>query len=143
MRINFHGRLADGPRIRAGFIGCGSHAFRNLYPALQFAPVDLVATCDLDLDRAQAFAHQFGAHSAYADYHRMLAEEELDAVLICTGYDERGRPLYPQMAIDVLRSGRHVWMEKPPAATCAEIERMQEAARLAGKQAMVGLKKRR
>jgi len=141
MRINFHGRLIDEPQVRAGFIGCGSHAFRNLYPALQFAPVDLVATCDLELDRAQAFARQFGASAAYADYHRMLEVEELDAVFICTGYDERGRPLYPQMAVDVLESGRHVWMEKPPAATCTEIERMQEAARLAGKQAMVGLKK--
>jgi predicted dehydrogenase len=141
MRINFHGRLADEPRIRAGFIGCGSHAFRNLYPALQFTPVELVATCDLDLDRAQAFARQFGARAAYADYHRMLDEETLDAVFLCTGYDERGRPLYPPIAVDVLRSGRAVWMEKPPAASCAEIEQMQEAARAAGKQVMVGLKK--
>ena len=46
-RIDFHGRVVDAPRIRAGFIGCGSHSFRNIYPTFQFAPVDLRAVCDL------------------------------------------------------------------------------------------------
>ena len=39
-------------RLRAGFVGCGGHAFRNVYPTLRYAPVDLVAVCDLNLDRA-------------------------------------------------------------------------------------------
>lgn len=141
VRINFHGRLADEPEIRAGFIGCGSHAFRNLYPTFQFAPVNLVATCDLDLARAKAFAAKFGAQAAYADYRAMLEREELDAVFIVAGYDERGRPLYPKIAMDCLAAGCHVWMEKPPAATCAELEAIEHAAQRSGKAAMVGLKK--
>ncbi|HRR81319.1 MAG TPA: Gfo/Idh/MocA family oxidoreductase [Planctomycetota bacterium] len=141
MHIGFHGRLVDEPEIRAGFIGCGSHAFRNIYPTFQFAPVSLVATCDLDLARAKAFAAKFGAQAAYADYRAMLAREELDAVFIVVGYDERGRPLYPKIAADCLSAGRHVWMEKPPAATCAEIEAIEQAAEASGKVAMVGLKK--
>ena len=51
MRIDFKGKLVDSPEIRAGFIGCGSHAFRNLYPVFQFAPVKLEAVCDLDQAR--------------------------------------------------------------------------------------------
>ncbi len=141
MRISFHGRLADEPEIRAGFIGCGSHSFRNIYPTFQFAPVDLVATCDLDVAKARAFAAKFGAKAAYADYHAMLEREELDAVFIVVGYDAKGRPLYPKIAVDCLESGRHVWLEKPPAATCAEIDAMQQAAERSGKAAMVGLKK--
>ena len=141
MRIDFHGRLADEPEVRVGFIGCGSHAYRNLYPALQFAPTRLVATCDLDLDRARAFASEFGAESAYDDHQAMLREAEIDAVLICTGYDAAGRPLYPSLASDCLAAGKHVWMEKPPAATCRDIDRMQEAAESAGRYVMVGLKK--
>ena len=82
MRIGFNGRLADEAEIRAGFIGCGSHSFRNIYPTFQFAPVRLVATCDLDAQRAKAFAAKFGAERAYDDYHRMLREEELDAVAL-------------------------------------------------------------
>ncbi len=141
MRIDFKGRLVDQPEIRAGFIGCGSHSFRNLYPTFQFAPVKLQATCDLDIEKARAFATKFGAANAYADHREMLEREDLDAVFICTGYDERGRPRYPSLACDCLAAGRHVWIEKPPASSCAEIERMRAAARTAGRIVVVGLKK--
>ena len=30
-------------RIRAGFVGCGGHAWRNVFPTFQYAPVELVA----------------------------------------------------------------------------------------------------
>lgn len=141
MRIDFSGKLVDEKEIRAGFIGCGSHSFRNIYPTFQYAPVNLVAVCDLSLEKAQAFAVKFGAKNAYCDYHEMLEKEELDAVFIVTGYDERGRPLYPQQAVDCLHAGCHVWIEKPPAATAAEIVWMQQAAQQAGRNVMVGMKK--
>jgi len=141
MRIDFKGRLVDEPEIRAGFIGCGSHSFRNLYPVFQFAPVNLVATCDLDGRKAEMFAAKFGAQSAYSSHQAMLEKENLDAVFICTGYDGSGRPLYPDLAVESLQRGCHVWIEKPPAASCANIVRMQEAARAAGKNVVVGLKK--
>jgi predicted dehydrogenase len=141
MRIDFRGKLVDQPEIRAGFIGCGSHSFRNVYPTFQFAPVNLVATCDLQLDKAQAFATKFGASAAYADYREMLAKEQLDAVFIVTGYDKDGRPLYPPIAADCIRAGCHVWMEKPPAATCKELEDLQKVAGKAGVNVMVGMKK--
>jgi predicted dehydrogenase len=141
MRISFRGELVEEPEIRAGFIGCGSHSFRNLYPTFQFAPVKLVATCDLDIEKARVFAAKFGAQSAYGDYREMLARERLDAIFICVGYDARGRPRYPDLAVECLAAGVHVWMEKPPAAFCADVERMQEAARRAGRIVMVGFKK--
>ena len=139
MRINFCGKLEDGPEIRAGFIGCGSHSFRNIYPTFQFAPVRLGATCDLAIDKARAFAAKFGAERAYSDYREMLDREEIDAVFVVVGYDANGRPLYPDIAIDCLRAGKHVWLEKPPAASCADIDRMREAA--GDRHVMVGLKK--
>ncbi len=141
MRIDFKGKLVDEPEIRAGFIGCGSHSFRNLYPTFQYAPVSLRATCDTDIGKARAFAAKFGAANAYADHHEMLAREDLDAVFICTGYDQRGRPTYPALACDCLQAGRHVWIEKPPAASSADVERMQAAARRADRVVGVGLKK--
>ena len=141
MRIDSRGTVTDEPRIRAGFIGCGSHSFRNIFPTFQFAPVDLIAVCDLDIDKANAFAAQFAADSAYDDYEKMLAEEELDAVFVVTNYDDRGRPRYPEIASRCLAAGVHVWIEKPPAASCAEIERMQAAAAESGKHVLVGLKK--
>ena len=141
MHIGFRGDLNGGRRIRAGFIGCGSHSFRNIYPTFQFAPVELVAVCDLSIDKARAFARQFAAEAAYDDYHAMLARGDLDAVFVVTNYDERLRPRFPDIAVDCLRAGVHVWMEKPPAATCADIERVQAASVRTGKCVLVGMKK--
>ena len=141
MRIGFRGELKDERRVRAGFIGCGSHSFRNIYPTFQFAPVELLAVCDLSLDKARAFAAQFGAREAYDDYGKMLGWADLEAVFIVTDYDDRGRPKYPAIAADCLRAGKHVWMEKPPAASCREVEQVQAVAEAAGKNAMVGFKK--
>ncbi|MGD2174765.1 MAG: Gfo/Idh/MocA family oxidoreductase [Candidatus Brocadiaceae bacterium] len=140
MRIGFHGQLLDHPEARVGFIGCGSHAFRNLFPALQFVPLRLVATCDLDREKARVYAERFGAESHYGDFREMLDGEELDGVLICTGYGKDGRPTHARLAAECLRAGCHAWMEKPPAASCAEIEDVQEAERESGKFSMVGLK---
>ncbi len=141
MRIGFRGELLDEPVLRAGFIGCGSHAFRNVYPALSFAPVRLRAVCDLDPARARAFAEHFGVPASYADHRRMLEKENLDAVFIVVGYDPRGRPLYPDLVVDCLQAGCHVWIEKPPAASVAEIDRMESAAAAARRRVMIGFKK--
>ena len=71
MRLNFKGKLTDESEIRAGFIGCGSHALRNLYPVFRFAPVNLVATCDRRIDKAEEVARRYGARNAYPDSRRM------------------------------------------------------------------------
>jgi len=128
-------------KIRAGFIGCGGHAFRNVYPTFQHAPVDLIATCDLVEDRAQSFARQFGALRHYTDHRKMLEEEELDGVFIVTGYGPDNRPLYPPLAIDCMRAGANAWIEKPPAASVAEIDEMMAVEKETGKFTLVGLKK--
>lgn len=99
-------------RIKVGYIGCGGHSYRNVLPTFQYAPIDLVAMCDLDIAKARAFAQQFGAERAYVDYHEMLEKEDLDAVFIVTNYDDNGEPRAAAIAGEVLRTGRHVWMEK-------------------------------
>ena len=141
MRIGFKGQKEDRPEIRAGFVGCGSHSFRNVYPVFQFAPVKLVAVSDLDVEKARLFADKFGAENAYADYREMLEKERLDAVFVVVGYDERRRPMYPDIAVDCMRAGCHVWIEKPPAASCEDILRMRAAEKETGKMTAVGFKK--
>lgn len=128
-------------KIRAAVIGCGGHAFRNVYPCFKFAPVDLIATCDLDESRAQDFARTFGALRAYTNHLEMLEKEDLDAVFIVTGYDAANRPLYPPLAIDCMRAGCHAWIEKPPAASVAEIEEMMAVESETDRFVLVGVKK--
>jgi predicted dehydrogenase len=128
-------------KVRAGFIGCGGHAFRNVYPTFKFAPVDLIATCDLVPERASEYARTFGALRSYSSHLEMLKKEELDAVFIVTGYDLNNHPLYPPLAIDCMRAGCHVWIEKPPAASVAEIEQMMDVEKETDRFVLVGLKK--
>lgn len=127
--------------LRAAVVGCGGQAFRNILPAFNYAPVDLVATCDVEVDRAASYARQFGARRWYSDLDRLLGEQEVDAVFLLTGYDEDGYPRYPAQAAQVLEAGCHVWIEKPPAARVEDVERMREASVRVGLQVGVGFMK--
>ena len=140
--IQFNGKPVERPDApRVGVIGCGSHSFRNIYPVFRFVPVELAAVCDLDLGKARAFAEKFGARTAYDDHRKMLAQENLDAVFLIVGYDANGRPLYPSIAADCLAAGCHVWMEKPPAASVAEIVMLEKLSAQHGRHVMTGFKK--
>ncbi|HZZ88710.1 MAG TPA: Gfo/Idh/MocA family oxidoreductase [Caulobacteraceae bacterium] len=128
-------------RVRACFVGAGGHAFRNVYPTFRYAPVDLLAICDLDETRARAYARQFGAERTYADHRRMFEAERPDAVFIVTSYEPDGAIQSTEIALAALAAGAHVWMEKPAAASSAEVARLAEASERAGRFVMTGLKK--
>jgi predicted dehydrogenase len=130
-----------GYPIKIGFIGCGSHAFRNIYPCLQFLPVDLVAVCDINKSKADLFKRQFGARRSYTDYKDMLGNERLDAVMVVVGFGEDGNPLYLPIVNDILIQAIPVWFEKPPAKNALEIQKVIRAAKKGNTFAQVGLKK--
>ena len=128
-------------RIRCAFIGAGGHSYRNVYPSLQYAPVDLVAVCDLDRERAAGYASLFGAARSYTDHREMLEKERPTAVFIVTSYTPEGRVQATDLASDCLRAGAHVWTEKPTAASVAEILALQKESAAADRHVMTGLKK--
>ena len=128
-------------RIRSCFVGAGGHAFRNIYPALRYAPVDLAAVCDLDIERAQAIAKTFGAAKSYSDTRAMFAAERPELVFIVTGYLSDGRPASTDIALAAMEAGAHVWMEKPTAATAAEIAALKCTSARTGRLMMTGFKK--
>lgn len=121
-------------RLRVGVVGVGSHAYRNVLPALHFLPVTLVGLCDVDGELARRTAEEYGGVSVFTDAARMYAELELDAVLLCAGPRH-----HPDLAVQALTAGLHVWMEKPPGMRSAEVEKIQAAAR--DKVCAVGFKK--
>lgn len=128
-------------KLRVGLAGCGGQAFRNILPSFQYAPVDLVAVCDIDSARAAAYARTFGALRSYGDYQEMLAREELDAIFLATGYDANAHPRYPQQAAVAMRAGFHVWIEKPPASSVKDIEEVRAVQEETGRQVGVGFMK--
>jgi predicted dehydrogenase len=128
-------------KLQTAFIGCGGHAQRNIYPTFQYAPVDLMAVCDLDVDRARTCARQFGARNIYVNHLEMLAREQPEVVFIVTNYDRNFRPRYPALTVDCMKAGAHVWIEKPPAASSSEIREMMKVSEQTGKHVGVGFKK--
>lgn len=130
-----------GERLPCAFIGAGGHSYRNIYPAFQYAPVDLLAVCDRDPDRARRYAAMFGAARSYADHRELLARERPAAVFVVTSYDPDGRVQATDIAHDCLAAGAHVWMEKPTAASVAEVEALERAAAAADRYVLTGLKK--
>lgn len=129
-------------RLRVALVGCGGHAYRNILPALNYLPMELVATCDIDGERAAAYARTFGAERSFTDYETLLRwapEAQLDAVLLVLGFVE-GLPQYVDFATGAMERGLHVWMEKPPASTAAEVERMLAVQHATGRTVQVGYK---
>lgn len=113
-------------KLKVGFIGCGAHAFRNVYPTFDYAPVDLVAVCDLSEDRAEIYRKRFGAERVYTDYKEMIKKESLDAVFVVLNFDRNGHPLYPKILPDILEAGLPVWVEKPISYTAKEAETLMD-----------------
>lgn len=125
--------------VRVAFIGCGGLANRMHYPSLAEMPdVELVACCDLDAARLAATADKHRIPARFDDYRRMLREVECDAVYAVMPSLEP----FPDMVVDCLNAGKHVFVEKPPGVTVAACERMAEAAERNGRKSMVGFNRR-
>jgi predicted dehydrogenase len=70
--------------IRIGCIGCGGHAITYLQPCLAISEsFELIAVCDLDAAKAEQSARRFGWQHWYSNWHTMLEQEQLDAVVVC------------------------------------------------------------
>jgi len=120
-------------KIRLGLIGTGGIARGAHLPALpKVEEIELVAAADVSEKSRKEAQEKFGIPKLYADYKEMIREEKLDAVDICTP-----NLYHKQPAIDALKSGLHVLVEKPIAMNVKEAKAMCTAAREAGKKLMV------
>jgi predicted dehydrogenase len=121
-------------KLKVGIVGVGSHAYRNLLPAMNYLPVTLQAVCDSNRPLAEKTAAQYGAKGCYDNAAEMYRREKLDAVFLCVS-----PLLHPQLACEAFAAGLHVWMEKPPARRASEIVDMIRHRK--DRVAVVGFKK--
>lgn len=108
--------MAD--RLRFGIIGCGVIGPTHATAIASLPEARLVAVADLDPARAQTLAEKRGA-TPYTDIGEMLDRAELDVVDVCTPSG-----LHGEHACRVMRSGRHVIVEKPMEITRAAMDQM-------------------
>lgn len=118
-------------KIKVGIIGCGFIANGKHLPSLAcMENVEVVAFCDLILERAQASAKQYGSPDALVclDYQDVLERSEIDAIQVCTPNSS-----HSEITVAALRAGKHVMCEKPMAKTAAEARAMLDASHETGK----------
>jgi UDP-N-acetyl-2-amino-2-deoxyglucuronate dehydrogenase len=117
--------------LRFGIIGCGVIGPTHAEAIAANDGAVLVAVADTDNERAQQLARRYQA-SAHTDIQRMLAEEHLDVVCICTPSG-----LHGEHAIAAMRAGAHVIVEKPMEITRQAIDEMLRVQRETGRKMAV------
>jgi predicted dehydrogenase len=122
-------------KIRAVIIGSGLIAGKKHIPAFLklTSKVELSAVCDLNLQAAQQLANRFGIPRSYGNVAEMLATEKPQLVDICTP-----PATHVKLALDAMKSGCNLLIEKPMALTVADCDRIVQAARDSGVKVCVG-----
>ena len=114
-------------KLRVGIVGCGrisimyKLAFQNLSDR-----IEVVIAVDKDLEKAKAFAANFGCR--YADSFQEALKEKPDVLHLCTPHF-----LHASMAIEAVKAGIHVLTEKPMAISLEDADRMIAAEKETGK----------
>lgn len=106
--------------FRVGVVGCGSIAQVHGTVLQHLEGVELVACTDIRPERAQSYAGKFGG-TAYDSLEKMLDQERLDAVHLCTPHY-----LHTPMAQMAVKRGIHVFTEKPPVINWEQWTQFQE-----------------
>jgi predicted dehydrogenase len=125
-------------RLRIGVLGAGQIAqaahFESCTKAVN---ADLYAICDVADDLRERMAITHGAQNTYNDYDTMLADPDLDAVIIATA-----DAFHVPASIKALEAGKHVLCEKPIGVTVEECLVLKDAVEKSGKILQVGHMKR-
>ena len=128
--------LREGDRgmvVTTALIGCGGRGV-NAHGALarRSEKLDLVAVCDLDDERRTAASEKLDVPGV-RDYHELLARPDLRSVIVATN-----AKWHAPIALDAIKAGKHVMIEKPLAESGEVAFELADAAERAGVVAMVG-----
>jgi Predicted dehydrogenases and related proteins len=119
-------------------IGAGAIAQVVHLPVLKKTPgAELVAIAEHDNQRLQIIGKQYGIPNLYQDYHDLLNDDRVEVVDICTSTET-----HYQIALEALRAGKNIIIEKPPTVTLAECKELAEAAEKAKKIVLAGMNNR-
>ena len=114
--------MAEKLRITA--VGCGGIGLRHQKGHLACPETELVAVCDMDVEKAERRAKELGLERWYPSIEEMLSNEECDAVDVVTADH-----LHFQPVMECLEAGKHVLCEKPLSLSLDEAEQMVAKAK--------------
>lgn len=121
-------------KLRVGILGAGLIAGKKHIPAYRkhSDKVTLAAICDLNRSAAEKAAAAYGIPASYGDVAEMFSKERLDLVDICTPPQTHAR-----LAVEAMKQGSHVLIEKPMALSVADCDAIVNAGRELGRKVCV------
>jgi len=128
--------MAD--KLRMGYVGCGFMAQKVHIPnILSIAECELAALAEVRPQLGAKVQQRFGIPTLYSSHLELANDASIQAVAVSGHYAVQG-----EIAIDLLRAGKDVFVEKPMAISTAQAERILAAERESGKRLMVAYMKR-
>ncbi len=125
-------------RLKIGVLGCGPIAQAAHFESANKAKnVELYAICDVADDLRQRMAATYAPRRDFRDYSEMLADPELDAVIVAIS-----DAFHVAAATEALKAGKHVLCEKPVGISVEETEALKRTVEASGLVLQVGHMKR-
>ncbi len=144
------GQFAPSKRINIGAIGVGRisrvHDMASLLP---YDRARIIAVCDLDAHRvedgkklvndfyAAKTGKTYDGVTGYANYHDLLANKDIDAVVVST--PDHWHAL---IGVDAVRAGKDVYLQKPASLTISEGRALSNAVQASGRILQIGSQQR-
>lgn len=125
-------------RHRVAMVGCGMLAQGVHLPNIVRNPrMELITTCDIDLDTAKSCCEKFGAQRFDTDWTNVISAADVDMIILATHTNLRGELIVP-----ALKAGKPVYTEKPLSANRQEMVDIVRSSRETGVPVCVGHNRR-
>ncbi|CAN5688642.1 Gfo/Idh/MocA family oxidoreductase [soil metagenome] len=144
------GQMAPSRQINVGAIGVGRISRGHDLPAiLKNNGARVMAVCDLDAGRVesgrklindfytQKTGKPYDGVTGYSNYHALLANKDIDAVVISTPDHQ-----HAIIAAAAVRAGKDVYLQKPASLTIAEGRYLSDAVQASGRILQIGSQQR-
>jgi len=112
-------------KVNFGIIGCGGISNYFHIPELKsIEEAEIIAVADIKPERARLTAERFNIKFWYSDYMKILERSDIDAVIVATPH-----PTHAKIAVDAIKAGKHVIIQKPMCTRVKDAEAIVETSR--------------
>ena len=136
-RIRTERFLAQSYQYPYAFVGMGQHSLTNLYPVLHYLGVPLKYICVTSERKVRMIEQKYRVKTT-TSLAKIMNDDEVKGIFVSASPSA-----HFSIASEILKSGKSLFIEKPPCQTLAELDKLIDLQRLYGSPVvMVGLQKR-
>lgn len=119
--------------VNLAVVGLGAFGQKHLDAVAQIPDAKIQYVGHSTMDTAQDVARKFGAKAAFTDYSELLAQDDLDGVILATPTQ-----MHHDQTVEALRAGKHVMVEIPMGDSLADVQDIVNVQQETGLIAMAG-----